>query len=368
MPSPDAIVLPGVNTVEVRLDPVQTFINSMMLMSRSEELSGLNPWIYETAAALTKEQVVQHNLVIVGLYFAVVPVRFWKDVPTYLKHLKNCDPVILRDQLLDFYIRQEPCAKAFDMLPTNDVPLANKEMLLTDEDFFLDYLELKFSKDNIKRDVESKAFELLNDPIELQRQVASHMKFMWDEHFKDEWQRILPMLKDAVMAFEQVDFRNMSREEIAKYITGTDVDPDYFEEIGENQQMIFVPSAHNGPYQGMFHYKNSLGLIFGARLPEDTQVHAPDLSRNEITIRLSALADDLRLNILKVIAEEGEMRSQEIMDKLELSQSAASRHLKQLSATGYLTERRCSGAKCYALNEERVQDTLQAVAAFLLCE
>ena len=50
MPKPDAFVLPEVNTVEVRLDPVQTFINSMMLISRSEELSGLNPWIYETAS------------------------------------------------------------------------------------------------------------------------------------------------------------------------------------------------------------------------------------------------------------------------------------------------------------------------------
>jgi len=239
---------------------------------------------------------------------------------------------------------------------------------LADVDFFLDYLEKKFAKVGFDREIESKAFELLNDPPEMQRQVSTHLKFMWDEYFKDEWQRIIPMLEDAVMAFEQVDFIDMSRAEIAKYITGTDVDENYLKEIGENEQMVFVPSAHNGPYQGMFHYKNSKGLIFGARLPEDTQVHAPDLSRNEITIRLSALADDLRLNILKVIAEDGEMKSQEIMDRLELSQSAASRHLKQLSATGYLTERRCSGAKCYALNEERVQDTLRAVAAFLLCE
>jgi DNA-binding transcriptional ArsR family regulator len=362
MPKPDAIVLPEVNTVEVRLDPVQTFINSMMLISRSEELSGLNPWIYETAAALTEEQMAQHNLVVIGLHYIILPARFWKDTPSYLRHLKNSNPVTLRDQLLDFYIRYEPC----DL--DEDTPDADKDLLLADVDFFLDYLEKKFSRAKIDRDVESKAFELLNDPPEMQRQVASHLKFMWDEHFKDEWQRILPMLEDAVMAFEQVDFRNMSREEIAKYITGTDVDADYLDEVGENQQMIFVPSAHNGPYQGMFHYKNSRGLIFGARLPEDTKMDAPDLSRNEITIRLGALADDLRLNILKVIAEDGEMKSQEIMDKLELSQSAASRHLKQLSATGYLTERRCSGAKCYTLNEERVQDTLRAVAEFLLCE
>jgi len=362
MPNPDAIVLPEVNTVEVRLDPVQTFINSMVLISRSEELSGLNPWIYETAAALTEEQMAQHYLVVIGLHYIMLPARFWKDIPSYLRHIKNSNPVTLRDQLLDFYIRYEPC----DL--TDDIPDADKDLLLADVNYFLDYLEKKFSAGNIDRDVESKAFDLLNDPPEMQRQVASHLKFMWDEHFKDEWKRIVPMLEDAVLAFEQVDFSNMSREEVAKYITGTDVKADYLDEIGENQQMIFVPSAHNGPYQGMFHYKNSRGLIFGARLPEDTQVHAPDLSRNEITIRLGALADDLRLNILRMIAEEGEMKSQEIMDKLDLSQSAASRHLKQLSATGYLTERRCSGAKCYALNEERVQDTLRAVAAFLLCE
>jgi len=362
MPNPDAIVLPEVNTVEVRLDPVQTFINSMVLISRSEELSGLNPWIYETAAALTEEQMAQHYLVVIGLHYIMLPARFWKDIPSYLWHLKNSNPLTLRDQLLDFYIRYEPC----DL--TDDIPDADKDLLLADVNYFLDYLEKKFSAGNIDRDVESKAFDLLNDPPEMQRQVASHLKFMWDEHFKDEWKRIVPMLEDAVLAFEQVDFSNMSREEVAKYITGTDVKADYLDEIGENQQMIFVPSAHNGPYQGMFHYKNSRGLIFGARLPEDTQVHAPDLSRNEITIRLGALADDLRLNILRMIAEEGEMKSQEIMDKLDLSQSAASRHLKQLSATGYLTERRCSGAKCYALNEERVQDTLRAVAAFLLCE
>ena len=54
--------------------------------------------------------------------------------------------------------------------------------------------------------------------------------------------------------------------------------------------------------------------------------------------------------------------------RLDLSQSAASRHLKQLSATGYLIERRCSGAKCYSLNRERVQDTMRAVEAFLLCD
>ena len=83
-------------------------------------------------------------------------------------------------------------------------------------------------------------------------------------------------------------------------------------------------------------------------------------------MRLEALADDNRLRILRMIAERGEVHSQEIIDELELSQSATSRQLTQLSAAGFLKERRCDGAKCYALNGERVKDTLKALANFLL--
>jgi len=54
------------------------------------------------------------------------------------------------------------------------------------------------------------------------------------------------------------------------------------------------------------------------------------------------------------------------MTQLDLSQSAASRHLKQLSATGYLSERRREGAKCYSLDPERIEDVLAAVSSYLL--
>jgi DNA-binding transcriptional ArsR family regulator len=133
------------------------------------------------------------------------------------------------------------------------------------------------------------------------------------------------------------------------------------------KQVIFVPSAHIGPYLGK-HWAggDTLWVFFGARLPEGVPFHAPDLSRAEIVVRLSALADDNRLRILKLISEKGELSSQEIMASLGFSQSAASRHLKQLSATGYLSERRCNGAKCYQLNPERIENTLRAVSSFLL--
>jgi len=127
-----------------------------------------------------------------------------------------------------------------------------------------------------------------------------------------------------------------------------------------------VPSAHLGPYLGMFKLNGILWLLFGARAPEGTNISSPDLSRSELLVRLNALADDTRLRILQAIHEAGELCSQELMTQLDLSQSAASRHLKQLSATGYLTERRREGAKCYSLDPGRIEDVLTAMSSYLL--
>ena len=48
-----------------------------------------------------------------------------------------------------------------------------------------------------------------------------------------------------------------------------------------------------------------------------------------------------------------------------MSQSSASRHLRQLVATGYLTERRREGAKAYSLNPDRLEETLSYLMRFL---
>ena len=363
MPKPESVVMPDVITVDIRLDPVQTIINSMVLIVRSEELSGLNPFIYETAAVLSPELRATHELVLIGFHYAVLPTRFWKDFPTFLTHLENSDPITLRDNILDAYLDFEPCE------PAEKKTEADKESLLADLDFFLSFLRNGFGDELIFTEIETKAHKLMNEPEKMQQVIVSHLRTMWEDYFQAECERSQPMLEDAVLAFKEIDFSGMTREEVTKYITGKDVGQECWEKSFNNaNQLIFVPSAHNGPYLGKFHYKNAQGMIFGARLPKDTNIHAPDLSRNEITIRLSALADDVRLHILKTIAEEGELRSQEIMERLDISQSAASRHLKQLSATGYLIERRCSGAKCYSLNTEQVQETLGAVSAFLLCD
>ncbi|HEX9837699.1 MAG TPA: ArsR family transcriptional regulator, partial [Anaerolineales bacterium] len=178
------------------------------------------------------------------------------------------------------------------------------------------------------------------------------------------------MLEESVRAFKKVDFSDMTRLEAARFITGQELEDTKWSELLEEAKTItFIPNAHIGPYIHKSHDSRShesLYVYFGARQPDGTGDRIPELDRAEIVARLSALADDTRLHILQKIAEKGQMRSQEIMEETSLSQPSVSRYLSQLTATGYLQERRESGAKVYILNSDRIEKTFRAVNAFLL--
>lgn len=363
MPAPeqDFIVTPPTPPVEFSLEPARNAIHSLTLLVKEEHLSGLGEWVVRTAAALGPVERERHRLVMIGFYYVVHPERSWPSFPAYLDHLAAVPPQRLRDKLLNAYARIKPGKDCHDFDETATVEW---EAVLSSVDTFLAFLRDRFEQ--VDAAIESEAYGYILDPPALQELIVTHLRYMWNTYLAAEWERVRPMLQDAVDAFRQIDFSEMSRLEAARFVTGQPLEEDHWQRRLESAgRLVFIPSAHVGPYLGMDWLSRRNAIIFGARLPEGAGYHAPDLSRAEILVRLSALADDSRLRILKLVAEEGELRSQDIISRLELSQSAASRHLQQLSATGYLTERRCEGAKCYRLNSERIESTLRAISAFL---
>jgi len=106
-------------------------------------------------------------------------------------------------------------------------------------------------------------------------------------------------------------------------------------------------------------------VFFGVRQPRDVGHQNAALRRSELLVWLNALADETRLRMLEMLAREEEICAQDFITTLELSQSSASRHLRQLTASGYVTERRRDVAKCYSLNRERVEDTVRALQQLL---
>jgi DNA-binding transcriptional ArsR family regulator len=350
----DFFLAPETVTVQVGLEPAHNLLNSLMLLSDTERLSGFNDWVLQTADRLSPQHKHNNRLLAMGFMDAVIPDRSWDSFPKYMDYLAAQDAVALRDRALMWLDHKE------------NPP--SREALINDADAFLSFMESVYSEKKMESfdpALYNEIHGLLNDPPAMKKLLLTHLRAMWDEMLAPEWQRVQPMLQDAVEAFAKLDYSGLNALEAVRLVTGRDMSMWWADHISRFKELIFVPSAHIGPYITSFDDNGRAWIIFGARLPKGVQKGSPALSRSELMVQLSALADDTRLQILELLTEHGELCAQDIISLLNLSQSSASRHLRQLTATGYLTERRQEVSKCYSLNMARFDDTIQAMRRFL---
>lgn len=361
MPIPATIEQPSRTALSISLAPAQNIIASMMLLVK-HDMPGAGPWVTQTLEKLSTQELFNHRLVILGFFFALLPDNNWNSFSEYLDHLEKSDPVLLRDKMLNTYA--DICINCDEEIKKVDVDWSR---VLTSSESYVNFLTQRFGENLVEPDVETKAYEYVIDPPAMQKMIVDYLHWFWDHHMAPEWARVEPILVESTRDFQKTNFDNMSRLEIASYITGKELDENTWDNaLTSAEEIVFVPNAHIGPYISKFHCGKFLVIVFGARQPENASIRIPELDRADIVARMSALADDTRLRILQMIAESGELRSQDIIEAVELSQPSISRYLSQLTATGYLQERRVNGSKAYALNRDRIEKTLKAVHKFLL--
>lgn len=359
LPTTDLLFSGDVRAISVALEPAHNVQHSLVVLTLADEMSGFDEWVYRTVAAMTPEERDTNRLVMIGLYYATRPDASFASFPTFVEHLANESPLRLRNRILDAYINVV-------QMKEGGRDREDYDDILTDVNSFLGYLRRGFDDDSFNPEVERRAYTYLIDPPALQQLIVGHLRGMWYKYMAVEWERVRPMLQKAVRAFEAIDLTVMDRQAAVEYVIGRPIKMDKWCNILDgHEQITFVPSAHIGPYTKWSTVGGRAWILFGARLPEGAPEDVPELSRVELLVRLNALADDTRLRILKLVADQGELRSQDIMQLLDVSQSGASRQLQQLTAAGFLNERRCNGAKCYQLNGERIDGTLQALGSFL---
>lgn len=347
----------------VMIEPALNAFGSMLLISKGEDDPGIHEWVAKTRAAMSAEERFRHKLVTIGFHYSILPQIPGQTFEAYIASLESIPPSMLRQNLLDSYAQicltsesQKDIGKPVDW-----------DEVLASASKYVSFLKHRFGEELTDEQMETRAYEYVIDPAALKQLVVGHIRWFWKNHLQAEWKRVLPMLEESARAFNQIDVSKMTRVELVQFVTGKDVSEwKWGEELKSAREFIFIPNAHLGPYIRGARVGDNFYIYFGARLPEGSNVHIPELDRAEIVARLSALADDTRLNILQMIAENGQMRAQEIMETINLSQPSVSRYLTQLTATGYLQERRESGAKVYILNKDRIEKTLKAVHTFLL--
>lgn len=344
----------------VSLEPAQALFSDLVLLEKVDELQGVDSWVERTAVAMGEERRQRNHEVINGLYYALRPVKSYPDFPSYLDDLTSQDPQQWIDRLFAAYEAQAVKGTASaDPSDRPDIP-----GLLGDYDRYLQYLSERFAAKYIDPEVERAAHRWLNDPPRMQADAVGHLRTMWTEHLAPGGERSLPLLRDSVEGFRQVESPEGPPLEIARWVIGHEIKEDHAKELEAAEQVVFVPSTHVGPYVISIKDGGALWLVFGARVPAGSEVRSPALSRSQMLVRLRALADENRLHILELLRDE-ELCAQEIIEALGLSQSSASRHLRQLSSTGYLPERRQESAKCYRLHSQECEAIVDELARFL---
>lgn len=363
----DFILAPQTITVSFGLEPVLNVVNTVSLLLQVDERSGFSEWVNQMSAKLSPERKRTLQLTVDGLYGALIPEENqWPSFPAYLEHLATLDPKAMRDESMTWMCENEKAKTA-------NLPPFEIEPMLKDRAAYIEWMRQYYAAKHGDKDDEpfDESFfvdlhALYNDPHHMRDLLLRELRSLWDEHLAEDWERSLPMLRDSVNAFQQLEYSGTTPLEAIRAVTGRDLTDRWEPTLGNARHILFVPSAHIGPYLTWYAGRSGVArILFGARLPEGTRYESSALSRSELLVRLTALADDTRLQMLELLMKHNELCAQDIMTMLNLSQSSTSRHLRQLTATGYLVERRREVAKCYSLNPARFEDTVRALKRFV---
>lgn len=367
----DFILAPTSVQVTFELNEFMILWFDLNMLNSTDYLSGLGEWVMSTAQSMTPEQHRNNKLTLGALENYDYDKRPGDDkrFPDFVLELTQDAPEKLVASTLH-ELREQ------DGYPGDAAMLSSAEAFVS---FWHNYVLQKY-KDGQKDDFDFDAdyyhylYDMVTHPATMQETIIAHLQFMWKKYLQPEWERTRPMLREAVERFSQVDYGSMSAFEIIEAVTGRNLrgTSKRESELGQASAITFMPSVHIGPYVGFAPPTRAsdgtiteLLLYFRPRPAKNVGISSPALDRNELLVRLNALSDDTRLKMLELLTQHPELCAQDFITRLELSQSSASRHLRQLTASGYVSERRKDVAKCYSLNQDRIDDTIAALKAFL---
>jgi len=205
---------------------------------------------------------------------------------------------------------------------------------------------------------------LFSNPAPLKRRLLKLLESFWAEAYAETYADCLPTMRRCVAYHRARRYPPPFASQFTA-ITGRTLPEGLQERLVAIRRVTFVPSCHIGPYFIFATVPPRMQISFNARTV--AQVEAA-LDGQVVTLfpPLRALADETRLHILALLSgADGEMTTAEVMRRLGLSQSAASRHLGLLEKTGLIRSRKANGVKCYRLDPTRGREVLDALARLL---
>ena len=351
-------------TSTVALEPIYNVLLSMSLLTSDTLNVEKETWLAETAAQLTPAQQHTNRLLFVGLGATLLPDADDDDFPTYLAGLESSPPDRLRDRFIQRLIRSPQMGEP----ESEPQPPPTINALPPDRQQFLNRVATANPAQAMDQSLFSEAHRLLNDPSAMQRLIVEHLQSLWEIAFAAEWAKKL-----SVMHFitQEMNVKRRPPESARAVMRGfmqRAVPDSISDQLAGIRHLIFVPSPYIQFQMARFDSPDTLRVFMLADFWTWPLRNEP-IKRSEILGPARALADDVRLQILELLAAYEALNAQEIIAQLEVSQPTVSRHLKQLRNARFIIEERADGAnKRYRLNRDRLAELTHTLSQLLSAE
>ncbi len=215
------------------------------------------------------------------------------------------------------------------------------------------------------------AMALVTAPEELKQRTIDLYQGVWDAIYREARSAELPLLREA--AQRGALFGDRGFQQAYASLTGQRLPLVLDQPPPSISRVVFCPSAHLDRFVSYIAYEPDLIVYFSAPHLLD-RCRSDGVSSNSAGARASdgsagqhdlleaarALADPTRLRIVDLLLD-GELYAQEIVARLGVAQSAASRHLAQLERAGLLTVSARRGSKYYAVNPDKLVSVATAL-------
>ena len=318
--------------IQVALEPVRNALVSLSLLSDSllsDATRDSHPWVAQTHAQLSPDERERQRLIFGPFANTLLIEPMPNSFPAYLDALAN-----------------RPASEWLGHMPSDAIAALDEGL-------------------------RSQAAALLADPTTLKASVIDLLRLLWERHLAPEWKREsakLAKLTEAVQwrILGQAQWTNRSAHEVTQDWLRRDLPASVIAQIEGARQLIYVLSPHADLIVSRFGSPDTVWVFNRFDKP---MMRGEPLKRAEVLGGLAALADDNRLRILELLAEHDELRAQDIVAQLTITQPNVSRHLKQLISAGFVTERRVGDAnKWYRLNQPAIDQTFHKVSTLLTLE
>ena len=340
-------------SVEFNFSLPHSVLATASLLCAAPQFEGLGDWLRETRARLPVE-VCEELCTLLG--FPGRYQRFIGELVAYLPpetfdtgfdHLMAC-----LDKIPDVHYQ----LIALRALARGISPSPNPDQLL---DLMEEPSEWAGYLGRIGSEVApEEVADLVRDGTQLKARFIAALERFWHSAYAEEFEATRLLMERSV-AHHRAKFRGSNFRETFTAVTGRLVPEVVAETLPEIARAIFLPNCYVGPYVAYTRSASNLYLFYNCR---STPASETTVDVASLYPPLKALADETRLQILTLL-QGRELYAQEIVDQLDISQPAVSRHLNLLAAAGVLRVRREGNARYYSVHSQALERLARALRA-----